>query len=102
MGSTRRSEFKPRRRPSPHPKTFPQGRRRPSELSRIEDGLYEVLHHFSKALAFIETTARALEAAQNDGQCAEAGAEITTLRHGVTALQAVHEEFDHAIAKVSP
>jgi len=102
MGSTARSQFKPRRRLSPHPKTISHPRGRMSELSRMENTLYEVLHHFRKALAVIETTARALEAAQNDGQCSDTGAEVTTLRHGVIALRAIHEEFDQAIAKVSP
>jgi hypothetical protein len=73
-----------------------------SEHSRHETDLYEVLHHFSEALAIVQTVARALHAAENDLQCPTIGAEIATLRQGVTALQAVHEGFDLAIPGVSP
>lgn len=57
MGSTRRSKFTRARR----------GRR--SKSSETKSALYEVLDHFSRALSIIETVARALEAAENDGQC---------------------------------
>jgi hypothetical protein len=90
MGSTRRSKFSRARRA------------RPSDSSETKTILYEVLDHFSKVLSIVETTARAFEAAENDGQCSGAGAEVATLRQSAIALRAVHEEFDLAIAKVSP
>ncbi len=90
MGSTRRSKFTRARR---------SRRARASEIKTV---LYEVLDHFSKALSIVETTARAFEAAENDGQCSGAGAEVATLRQGVIALRSIHEKFDVAIAKVSP
>jgi hypothetical protein len=67
-----------------------------------ETTLYEVLDQFSEALAIVETVARALHSAENDRECGNVGPEIATLRHAVEALRAVHEEFDLAIAKVSP
>ncbi len=67
-----------------------------------ETTLYDVLDHFSEALAIIETVARALHAAENDLDCGNVGAEIATLRQGVAALRAVHEEFDLAIQDVTP
>jgi hypothetical protein len=90
MGSTRRSRFTRARRA------------RPDQLSEIERVLREVLDHLGTALAMIETIERAFDAAKNDGQCSGAGAQIATLRHAAVALLAVHEEFDLAIAKVSP
>ena len=103
MGSTRRSEFKPGGRLSPHPRAFPAVRRaKPPKSSQTKGALHDALDHFSTGLAIVETTARALEAAQNEGQCSATGSEVATLRYGVTALRAVHEEFDLAIAKVSP
>jgi hypothetical protein len=90
MGFTRRSKFTRARRA------------RPSKSSETKSVLYDVLDHFSKALSIVETTARAFEAAENDGQCSGAGAEVATLRQGVLALRAIHEEFDRAIAQVSP
>ena len=62
--------------------------------------LYDVLDHFSEALAIIQTVSNALEAAQNNSRCAGVGAEIATLRIGVAALIAVHEQFDLAIPEV--
>lgn len=102
MGSTRRSQSKPRRRLSPHAETISPRHGRPSKSSPTKPILHDVLDRFSKVLAVIETTARALEAAQNDGQCSDTGSEVATLRYGVTALRAIHEEFDRAIAQVSP
>ncbi len=61
--------------------------------------LYDVLHHFSEALAIVETVARALHAAQNDLQAGSTGAQIATLRQAVVALRAVYEEFDLAIGR---
>ena len=89
MGSTRRYKFTRARRA------------RPVRTPEIETVLYAVLDQFSKALSIVETTSRAFEAAQNDGQCSGTGAEVATLRQGVIALRAIHEEFDLAIAKVS-
>jgi len=82
---------------------FTRARRaRPDQLSEIETVLREVLDHFGTALAMIETIARAFDAAEGDGQCSGAGAQIATLRQGVVALRAVHEELDLTIAKVCP
>jgi hypothetical protein len=64
--------------------------------------LYDVLGHLGEAMAIIETVSRALHAAENDLLCAHIGAEIATLRQGVVALRAIHEEFDHAIAGGAP
>jgi len=64
-----------------------------------EDTLYDVLHHFSEALAIVETVAKAFYAAENSGECASTGYEIATLRQGLVALQAVYEEFDLAIGR---
>jgi hypothetical protein len=72
-----------------------------SEPSNRKTDLYEVLHHFSEALAIVQTVARALHAAENDLECPTIGAEIATLRQGVNALRAVHEEFDLAIPEVA-
>jgi hypothetical protein len=63
--------------------------------------LYDVLDHLGEALAIVETVSRALHAAENDQHCAYIGAEIAALRQGVVALRAIHEEFDHAIARVA-
>ncbi len=92
MGSTKRSKFtRARRAESSQP-----------HLSNRRTTLDDALDRFSKALAIIETVAGALEAAQNDPGCRGVGAEVATLRQGVVALRAIHEEFDRAIAKVSP
>jgi hypothetical protein len=64
--------------------------------------LYDALDHLGEALAIVETVSRALHAAENDQQCAYIGAEIAALRQGVVALRAIHEEFDHAIARAAP
>jgi hypothetical protein len=64
-----------------------------------EETLCDVLHHFSEALAIVETVARAFDAAENSGECASAGSEIATLRQGLVALQAVYNEFDLAIGR---
>jgi hypothetical protein len=64
--------------------------------------LYTALDHLSEALAVVETVSRALHAAENEQHCAHIGAEITTLRQGVVALRAIHEEFDYAIAGAAP
>jgi hypothetical protein len=68
--------------------------------SEDENKLYEVLDHFGKALAIIETVARALEAAENEQECSAIGAEIATLRQAVMAFRAVHQELDLSIARV--
>jgi hypothetical protein len=88
MGSTKRSKFTRARR----------GRQ--SKSTEIKNTFYEVLERFGQALSIVETTANAFEAAENDGGCSGAGAEITTLRQGVTALRSIHVEFDLAIARV--
>ena len=72
----------------------------PAELSEVETDLWEVLHHFSEALAIVETVSHALQAAENNVECQTIGAEIATLRQAVDALVAVHEEFDLAIPEV--
>jgi len=70
--------------------------------SEDENKLYEVLDHFGKALAIVETVARALEAAENEQECSAVGAEIATLRQAVTAFRVVHQELDLSIARVMP
>jgi hypothetical protein len=72
------------------------------ESSEVENKLYEVLDHFGKAVAIVETVARALEAAEGDLECAAVGSEITTIRQAVIALRAVRAEFDLAIPGVVP
>ena len=64
-----------------------------------KDTLYDVLHHLSEAMAIVETVARALHAAENDGKSGGIGPEIVTLHQGVAALLAVHEELDLAIGR---
>jgi hypothetical protein len=71
------------------------------KTSGDKDKLYEVLDHFGKALAMVETVARALEAAENDEDCSAVGAEIATLRQAVIAFRAVHEELDLSIPRVT-
>lgn len=72
----------------------------PVHSSRSAIDFYEILHHFSEALAIVQTVSNALQASENDQGCPALGAEISTLRQGVTALRAVHEEFDLAIPGV--
>jgi hypothetical protein len=72
----------------------------PVEPSKGQTDLYEVLDHFSEALAIVQTVSNALQAAENNLECPTIGAEIAALRQGVTALIAVHEEFDLAIPEV--
>jgi len=72
-----------------------------AELSQVETDLLEVLHHFSEALAIVETVSHALQAAESSVGCQAIGAEIATLRQGVDALIAVHEELDLAIPEVA-
>jgi hypothetical protein len=55
------------------------------------------LHHLSDALAVVETVARALHAAENDGEAGTTGPAIATLYQAVEALRAVHKELDLAI-----
>jgi hypothetical protein len=62
-----------------------------------EETLYDVLHHLGEALAIVETVARALHAAENDGEAGTTGPAIVTLYQAVEALRAVHEELDLAI-----
>jgi hypothetical protein len=102
MGSTRRSKSTSRNNRLRGAETISTRRGRRSKSIEIKTVLYEVLHHFSKALSLVETIARAFEAAQHDGQCSGTGAEVAALRQGVTALRVIHEEFDLASAKVSP
>lgn len=64
-----------------------------------ENTLYDVLHQFSEAIAIVETVARALRAAENDLQARSTGPQIATLRQGVVALRAVHQELDLAIGR---
>jgi len=92
-------------RPRPHPSARtaparaarPPAKRRPKPARPSRSDLYEILGHFAAALAIIETTARAFEAVENEGETATVGAEICTLRHGVNALQTVYTEIDLAI-----
>jgi hypothetical protein len=72
-----------------------------AEPSEVETDLWEVLGHFSEALAIVQTVSHALQAAENNGQCPTIGAEIATLRQGIDELIAVHEEFDLAIPEVA-
>jgi hypothetical protein len=72
----------------------------PAELSKTQSDLYEVLHHFSDALAIVETVANPLESAQRNLKCSTIGAEIATLRQAVDVLAGIHEEFDLAILEV--
>ena len=67
-----------------------------------EATLCDVLHHFSEAMAIVETVARALHAAENDLQAGSTGPQIATLRQGIVALRAVHEELDLAIGRSHP
>jgi hypothetical protein len=76
------------------------GQAPPPEPRDLHVELYDVLDHFSEALAIVQTVSNALEAAQNNSRCTGAGAEIATLRIGVAALIAVHEQFDLAIPEV--
>jgi len=87
---------RPRTHPSPRPRHAPV-----REPAVTKPDLYEVLDHLSKALAIVETVARALEAAENDSARPKVGAEVATLRHGVNALRAVHQELDLAIPEHS-
>jgi hypothetical protein len=64
-----------------------------------EKTLYDVLHHLSEALAIVETVARALHAAENDGEAGTTGPQIVTLYQAVEAPRAVHEELDLAIGE---
>jgi hypothetical protein len=73
----------------------------PVELPEVETDLWEVLHHFSEALAIVETVSHALQAAENSEECQSIGAEVATLRQGVDALITVHEELDLAITGVA-
>lgn len=72
----------------------------PAEPANDQTDLYEVLDHFSEALAIVQTVSNALQAAENNLECPTIGAEIAALRQGVAALRAVHEEFDLAIPEV--
>ena len=72
----------------------------PVELSEVETDLWEVLHHFSEALAIVETVSHALQATESNVGCQAIGAEIATLRQAVDALVTVHKEFDLAIPEV--
>jgi hypothetical protein len=71
-----------------------------AEQSKVQTDLWEVLDHFSEALAIVQTVSNALQAAENNLECPTIGAEIATLRQAVDALIAVHEEFDLAIPEV--
>lgn len=102
MGSTKRSKSTRGRNDLRGVQTISGGRADSARPSKFETALADTLDHLSKALSILETTARAFEAAQNDGQCSSTGAEVATLRYGVIELRAIHEEFDLAIAKVSP
>jgi len=73
----------------------------PVEPHKVQAELYEALHRFSEALAIVETVSNALQAAESNLECPTVGAEIASLRQGVAALRAVHEEFDLAIPKVA-
>jgi hypothetical protein len=87
---------------SPHdPKSSGAGEAPPVEPSKDQTDLYEVLDHFSEALAIVQTVSNALQAAENNLECPIIGAEIATLRQAVDALIAVHEEFDLAIPEAA-
>jgi hypothetical protein len=86
---------------SHRPKSSRAGKASPAKPSQQKVDLYEALHHFSEALAVVETVSRALQAAESALECPTIGAEIATLRQGVHALVSVHEEIDRAIPKVS-
>ena len=72
----------------------------PPEPPDLHAVLYDVLDHFSEALAIVQTVSNALQAAQNNLKCSGVGAEIATLRLGVAALIAVHEQLDLSIPGV--
>jgi hypothetical protein len=74
----------------------------PADPPDSQTSLYDVLHHFSEALAIIETVSSALQAVQNNSKCTAVGSEIATLRQGVAALVAVHQEFDLAFSNMTP
>jgi len=82
------------------PKSSGGGEVPPVEPSKAQTDLYEVLDHFSEALAIVQTVSNALQAAENNLECPTIGAEIAALRQGLAALRAVHEEFNLAIPEV--
>ena len=86
----------------PDPQSSGAGDALPPEQSKVQTQLYEVLDRFSEALAIVETVSNALQAAESNSECRTTGAEIASLRQGIAALRAVHEEFDLAIPKVAP
>jgi hypothetical protein len=92
MGSSRRSKFT----------RAPTARSVESSEVELDSKLYEVLDHLGKAIAVVETVARALEAAEQDLECAAVGAEICTIRQAAIWLRAVHEELDRAIPEYAP
>lgn len=85
-----------------------QSRRKPKPKGRkptkSHPDLDQILGHFSKALAFVETGYAALNAAEEywSGDAARIGTPaIRTIEHGIAALGRVHGEVDLAFMALS-
>ena len=87
------------------PKRSSRPRKSPVRSKRLKIGkpprsafpdLHAILEHFAAGLSIVETAARAFKAAEDDMEAVNVGAEISTLRQGIKALQAVYNELDAA------
>jgi hypothetical protein len=76
-------------------------RSRPRREVRTREALDEALGQFNEALALLETTCTAFEAAEVQDHSSTLGAHIVALRHVVSILRQVYDALDVAILKVT-